>query len=160
MRIVLLHRLQQAQVPLLHQIQQVFVGAAVLVGNLDHQAQVRGDKPPGQHRVARLLKLHRQLVLLLTRHQRIAADLVHVLRQRVGLGQRGTTSPRLWLSAGFLLTVVGRGQCCFQCRIGQDINRFVRQPLYCLHTLGQLGQVQVILCQQARRGLPRLRLVI
>jgi hypothetical protein len=42
--IELLHRLDQADVPLLHQVEQVLVGAAILVGDLHHQAQVRGHQ--------------------------------------------------------------------------------------------------------------------
>jgi hypothetical protein len=43
-RVVALHRLHEADVALLHEVHEVAVGAAVLVGDLHHQAEVRRDR--------------------------------------------------------------------------------------------------------------------
>ena len=46
-RVVLLHRLHEPDVPLLDEVEELEGGAAVLVGDLHHQAQVGGDQLVG-----------------------------------------------------------------------------------------------------------------
>jgi hypothetical protein len=81
-RIVLPHRLHQADVALLHQVEQVLV-AAVLVGDLHHQAQVGLDELARRRRCRRARPAGRERVLLLGREQRVAPHLLHVLAHRV-----------------------------------------------------------------------------
>src|SRR5438309_1850025 len=86
-RVVFLHRVHQAHVPFLDQIEQAEGGAPVFVGDLDHQPQIRGHQPVGDLGVVRLLELHRQPVLLFAREQRVPRHLCHVALQRIGARQ-------------------------------------------------------------------------
>ena len=109
--IVLLHRLHEADVALLHQVEQVAVRAPVLVRDLDHQPQVRGDQAARGVHVAGLGVLDGELVLLLAREQRVAADFVDVYLQRIAAAERAAAHRRERL--------VGRHQRVFVVRFAR-----------------------------------------
>jgi hypothetical protein len=84
----LLDRLDQADVALLHEVEQVLIRALVLVGDLHHEPQVGGHQPSARLLVPVLDPPHRELVLLLAGQQRVAPHLGHVLAHRVAPGER------------------------------------------------------------------------
>ncbi len=89
-RVVALDRLHEADVALLHEVHDVLVGAPVLVGDLDHEPEVRGDEPCGSRDVARADVLDGERVLLVGREQRVALDLAQVLLHRVEACERSS----------------------------------------------------------------------
>ena len=88
-RVVALHGLHQADVPLLDEVHDVLVGAPVLVGDLHHEAQVRRHQPRGGRRVLRLDELLGQRLRLLGREQRVPLHLAQVRRERIEALDRG-----------------------------------------------------------------------
>ena len=57
------------------------------MGDLHHQAQVRGDEPVGETRVLGLLELGGETMLLLAGEERMPRYLRHVALERVGAGE-------------------------------------------------------------------------
>src|SRR5438132_7794545 len=108
-RVVFLHRVHQAYVSFLDQIEQVEGRAPVFVGDLHHQPQIRGHQPVRDLRVVRLLELHRQPVLLFAREQRVPRHLRHVALQRIGARQIALDGDRQ-LRVGGRFQLVGAGE--------------------------------------------------
>jgi hypothetical protein len=78
----LLDGTDEAEVPLLDQVEQRDVGLRVVAGDRHHEPQVRLDQPPLRLFVA-LVLAPGELALLLAREQRTAADLPHVELERI-----------------------------------------------------------------------------
>ncbi len=97
-RIVPLDGLHQPDVALLDQVHDVAVGAAVLVGDLDHKAKVGGHEGGRGLHVAGFGVAHGQRVLFIRGQQRMALDLPKIDLQRIELRQRRRLRLlRLWL---------------------------------------------------------------
>jgi len=67
----------------LDEVHDVFVGAPVLVRELDHEPQVRGDEARGRVDVLRRLVVLRERLLFFRREERVPLDLTEVGLKRV-----------------------------------------------------------------------------
>src|SRR5881396_2590237 len=89
-----LDRLEEADVPLLDEVEEIVEGALVLARDHHDQPEVGRDEAPRRLPVLVLVPAHGELVLLLAREERDAADLAQVALERVG-GDEGAARARL-----------------------------------------------------------------
>jgi hypothetical protein len=87
-RVILPHRLHEADVAFLNQVEDVLVRLAIVVGDLDDQSQVRCDQPLRRFEVVFFEEPHREVVLFLLREKGIALHVSHVDAERVAAGER------------------------------------------------------------------------
>src|ERR1700719_3973787 len=83
----MLDRLHQADIALLDQVEQISRRPRELVGNLDHQPQVRGDQAVGVVGVVILCVAFRDYGLFFTREQRKAPNFSEIAAERIEWNQ-------------------------------------------------------------------------
>jgi hypothetical protein len=92
--VVALHRLQQAHVSVLDQVEDVRPCAPVLHGDLHHEPQIGEHQEARRLHVALLDPAHRQLVLVFTGDRRVLAELRHVGGEGIGAPDRAVRGLR------------------------------------------------------------------